>query len=59
MTERIEGFVEVGTNGNGEVVINLDRDRNGIGHLIFSPKQARGLGELLIKHANLAEEGND
>lgn len=54
--DRVEGFVEVGHNDQGEVVVNLDRDRNGIGHLVFSPNQARALAALLIRKAKEAEK---
>ncbi len=36
---------------NREVVVNLDRDRNGVGHITFSPDQARNLARLLIEKA--------
>lgn len=38
-----------------EVVINLDHDRNGVGHITFSPNQARNLAKLLMKKASDAE----
>lgn len=58
-TDKIEGFLEVGCNENDEVVINhpdLKPDENGVGHIVFSPRQAKGLAKLLIKHATLAED---
>lgn len=48
------GTIEVGRNERYEIVINLDRDRNGIGHIVFSPRQARHLANLLLKHATEA-----
>lgn len=48
------GAIEVGRNQNYEVVINLDKDRNGTGHIVFSPRQARHLANLLMKHATEA-----
>jgi hypothetical protein len=57
MADTIAGFLEVGTNKRGEVVINLDRDQNGIGHVVFSPTQARTLAKILNKQAALAEVG--
>jgi hypothetical protein len=48
------GTIEVGRNGRYEVVVNLDNDINGIGHLVFSPRQARRLANLLMKHATEA-----
>lgn len=58
MSDKITGVLEVGTNGNGEVVINhpdLQPDENGVGHIVFSPQQARNLARLLNDHANKAE----
>ncbi len=46
--------LEVGTNGNGEVVINhpdLEPDENGVGHIVFSVEQARNLANLLMSKA--------
>ncbi len=57
--DKIEGFLEVGrTDDTHEVVINhpdLKPDESGVGHIIFSPRQARTLANLLIKHAAYAE----
>ena len=50
------GTLEVGRNGY-EVVINhpgLKPDENGAGHIVFSPRQARHLAQLLMKHADEA-----
>jgi len=58
MGDKIEGFLEVGTKG-GEVIVNhpdLKPDENGVGHIVFSPNQARNLATLLQKQARLAEE---
>jgi hypothetical protein len=55
--DKVEGFLEVGTNGKGEVVINhpdLELDENGVGHIVFSPRQARSLARLLLKNADEA-----
>jgi hypothetical protein len=52
------GFLEVGVNESGEVVINhpdLQPDENGVGHIVFSPAQARNLARLLLKKADEAE----
>lgn len=49
MADKIEGYLMVGTNEQGEVVVNLDRDRTG--HIVFSPAQARTLAALLLKKA--------
>ena len=48
------GFLEVGRNDLFEVVVNhpqMATDENGVGHLVFSPRQARHLARLLTKHA--------
>ncbi len=47
------GFLEVGTDDRGEVILNLDRDRTG--HITFSPIQARALANSLFKQARIAE----
>ena len=50
------GCLEVGRI-RFEVVINysdLTPDRNGVGHIVFSPRQARNLARLLLKHADEA-----
>lgn len=49
MADKIEGYLMVGTNERGEVVVNLDRDRTG--HIVFSPGQARTFAALLLKKA--------
>jgi hypothetical protein len=58
-SDKIAGFLEVGrTDDTHEVVINhpdLKPDENGVGHIVFSPRQARGLANLLVKHATWAE----
>jgi hypothetical protein len=59
--DKIEGFLEIGT-ANGEVIVNhpdLKPDENGVGHIVFSPNQARNLGGLLYKHADLAQRESD
>ena len=56
--DKVTGYLEVGTNGCGEVVINhgdLAPDEHGVGHIVFSPNQARELASLLSKSARLAE----
>lgn len=52
-----EGVLEVGTVG-GEVIVNhpdLKPDENGVGHIVFSPRQARNFAHNLLKHATIAE----
>jgi hypothetical protein len=59
MTEIAKNTLEVGTNGAGEVVVNhpdLQPDANGVGHIVFSPEQARQLAFLLQQKAHNAEE---
>lgn len=56
--DKIVGHLEVGTNGKGEVIINhpdLKPDADGVGHIVFSPTQARILGDLLFQKATNAE----
>lgn len=58
MTDKVAGHLEVGTNEQGEVVVNhpdLQPDENGVGHIVFSPNQARNLAELLQRKASEAE----
>lgn len=60
--EKEAGTLEVGTNGKGEVVINhgdLTPDENGVGHIVFSPRQARRLAKLLNKKAIEADKEID
>ncbi len=48
------GVLEVGRNDRFEVVVNhpdLHPDENGVGHIVFSPRQARAFARLLLKHA--------
>lgn len=52
--EKAAGVLIVGCNEQHEVVINhpdLKPDVDGVGHIVFSPLQARGLADLLRKHA--------
>ena len=38
MSDRIEGYLEVGLNGNNEIVVNhpnLKVDKDGVGHFHF------------------------
>lgn len=54
----MSGFLEVGVDDNDEVVVNhpdLMLDAKGVGHIVFSPDQARGLASLLVKHAAMAD----
>ena len=58
VADKITGFLEVGTNGRGEVVINhsdIMPDENGVGHIVFSPNQARDLARVLSKQADRAD----
>lgn len=43
----------------GEVVVNhpdIDPDEDGVGHIVFSPQQARDFAALLLKAADNAEK---
>jgi hypothetical protein len=58
MADKVEGYLEVGRNDRGEVVINhpdLKPDAEGVGHIVFSPQQARNLASLLLDHAEAIE----
>jgi hypothetical protein len=57
--DKIEGYIEVGTNENHEVIINLDKDRNGIGHIVFSVRQAKDLANTILKQARIAEKAKE
>lgn len=60
MSDKIEGYLEVGQNDCGEIVVNhpdLKPDADGIGHIVFSPNQARHLAHLLLSHADEIEVG--
>lgn len=51
------GFLEVGTTGEGEVVVNhpdLKPDANGVGHIVFSVDEAHNLATLLNQKAREA-----
>ena len=55
------GFLEVGCNDNGEVVVNhpdLEPDENGVGHIVFSPAEARAFANLLLRHADTAQHSH-
>lgn len=54
-----KGYLEVGSNGQGEVVINhgdLKPDENGVGHIVFSVAEARNLAKILNRQASIAEK---
>lgn len=58
MTQTIGGFLQVGTDGCGAVVINhpdVRPDETGTGHIVFSPAQARHLATLLWTSAAEAD----
>lgn len=63
MSNIAKGVLEVGTNGNGEVVVNhpdLQPDKDGVGHIVFSVEQARNLANLLLsKSADALVERGD
>jgi hypothetical protein len=56
--DNAKGFLEVGLNERDEIVVNhpdLKPDAFGVGHIVFSPEQARYLATLLNKNAMMAE----
>lgn len=51
------GVLEVGRDDHFQVIVNhpdLKPDENGVGHIVFSPRQARQFARLLLNHADLA-----
>lgn len=55
MSDKIEGYLEVGVNDNNEIVINHPKmmsDANGVGHIVFSINQAQYLSHLLATKAS-------
>lgn len=57
--DKVKGYLEVGRDENGDIVVNhpdLQPDANGVGHIVFSPNQARHLAHLLLKHAEESED---
>jgi hypothetical protein len=59
LADKQQGCLMVGTTGAGEVVINhgdIDPDKDGIGHIVFSPAQARDLARLLNEKADEASK---
>lgn len=53
---KVEGYLEVGINDRGEVVVNLPEGKTG--HIVFSQDQARGLARTLDKKAWQARFGS-
>lgn len=54
-----KGFLEVGTTGAGEVVVNhpdLEPDEKGVGHIVFSIGQAQNFANLLLAKAEEAKK---
>lgn len=48
------GYLEVGRDAHFQIVVNhpdLKPDENGVGHIVFSPRQARQFARLLLKHS--------
>jgi len=53
-----KGYLEVGTDGKGGVVVNhpeMECDENGVGHIIFSPSEARDFAAVLQQKASVAD----
>lgn len=57
MADKVEGYLEVGTNEGGEVVVNLPEGNTG--HLAFSKNQARDLAFTLLRQAGFNEGASD
>ena len=59
MSDKTEGILLVGIDEDGKnVVVNhpdIDADKDGVGHIVFSPAQARNLARLLNEKANAIE----
>lgn len=57
--DKVGGILEVGrTKDTHEIVIRhlaLNPDANGLGQIVFSPRHARHLANVLIDHATYAE----
>lgn len=56
--DKIKGYLEVGSNEKGEIVINhldLKPDANGAGHIVFSTTQARNLADSLLRQSDKAD----
>lgn len=53
--DKISGYLEVGINDKGEIILQLDHDRNGIGYIVFSVNQAKKLAGILFEKANEAQ----
>lgn len=54
-----EKYLEVGTNGKGEMILifkkqDMEVDANGVGHIVFSPAEARQFGNVIMKQADAA-----
>jgi len=56
MADKKEGYLEIGTSGKGEVVINLPMPHEKTGHMFFSANQARDLADSLIRKAMEADK---
>jgi hypothetical protein len=60
MAKKVAGYLEVGISDDGrEIIVNhpdLRPDVNGVGHIVFSPNQARSLAKLLSGKADEIEK---
>jgi hypothetical protein len=55
--EIVEGYLEVGNDGH-DVIVNHPKikvDASGVGHIVFSPTQARNFAAILLRHADAIE----
>lgn len=58
MADHAAGTLQIGTDADGNVVVNhpdFMPDANGVGHIVFSPLQARQCALTLMKMAVRAE----
>lgn len=59
MSDHVAVYLQIGISDDfREVVMNLDKERDGVGHIVFSPQQARALAKLLIEKATQIENHN-
>jgi hypothetical protein len=56
MADKVGGYLEIGiSEDRRDVVVNhpdIDPDKRGVGHIVFSPAQARHLARLLNAKAD-------
>lgn len=61
MADKVAGFLEVGTDGKGQVILvhpdldHLPKDASGVAHVCFSVAQARAFAQSVLRSADEAE----